>query len=365
MLRVATRSSIRTVIKSGIRGPSLISKFSSSCINKLAREGTLNSFIPDIKPLGQDKTIESNVKSETNRLSKTLNKFWEKVDVKFNENLRHYEVQLDGKTLKTPLGFPLSLPETKKQLANLVAHEWAHLPDLKVKTHSLPLTSITARAVDLRNINEQKDKNADMIAKVGNLEDIKINLIRYLDTDTCLIFTTHDEYKGNLRKRQDELYIPLIKEYEDFFTKYAKSVGNLLPNETDKIELQYLDCETDGLRGNKQSITTQNVVLHWLNQLPIYDLIALEKAILTSKSFLCGVTLLRSNVSDEYNLKTLYQLNRSNVDDYYHKTIQEIVEMGNLETIFQTEEWGEVEDTHDVDKVDWLRNLASAALLCH
>ena len=26
---------------------------------------------------------------------------------------------------------------------------------------------------------------------------------------------------------------------------------------------------------------------------------------------------------------------------------------------------GEVEDTHDVDKHDWLRNLASAALVCH
>ena len=49
--------------------------------------------------------------------------------------------------------------------------------------------------------------------------------------------------------------------------------------------MKYLDCETDGLRGNKQDETTQLVVLDWLNQLPIYDLIALEKTILTTKSF--------------------------------------------------------------------------------
>ena len=46
---------------------------------------------------------------------------------------------------------------------------------------------------------------------------------------------------------------------------------------TKSIELKYLDCETDGLRGNKQDETTQLVVLDWLNQLPIYDLIAWRK----------------------------------------------------------------------------------------
>ncbi|KAK6464780.1 hypothetical protein DFJ63DRAFT_312070 [Scheffersomyces coipomensis] len=366
MLRVATRNSSRVIFQRSVNITiRLQSNFFSTSIIKSAREGTLNSFIPDVKPLGQDNTIESNVPSETNRLSRTLTKFWEKVHVKYDDKLHQYDVQLDGKTLKTPLGFPLSLPESKRHLANLIAHEWANLPDLKVKTHSLPLTSIAARSIDLTMINNQDSVNNEMIAKVGNLEDIKLNLLRYFDTDTCLIFTTHDEYKGTLRKKQDELYLPLIKEYEDFFTVYAKREGNLLPSDDSKIELEYLDCITDGLRGNKQSITTQNVVLHWLNNLPIYDLIALERAILTSKSFLCGITLLRSNVTDKHNLQHLYQVNRSNPDDYYHKSIDEIIELGNLETIYQTAEWGEVEDTHDVDKVDWIRNLTSAAILCH
>lgn len=313
--------------------------------------------------LGIDNTIESNIPSETNGLAKTGTRFWKKGEVKFNKETQKYEIQLDGKTLRTPLGFPLELPINKKQLAYLIAHEWTHLPDIKVKSSTLPLTALATRAIDLsqQHLSDMKTEKAEeMLA----LEDIKLQMLRYLDTDTCLIFATNKECDGKLRKRQEEIYRPLINEFNEFFTIYAHN-KNLIPRQK-SIELKYLDCETDGLRGNKQDETTQLVVLDWLNQLPIYDLIALEKTILTTKSFLCGITLLRSNVNDIETLKELYQFNKNSIDeDYYHKTLEELVELGNLETIYQTEEWGEVEDTHDVDKHDWLRNLASAALVCH
>jgi ATP synthase F1 complex assembly factor 2 len=330
---------------------------------KYATEGTLKSVFTST-PLGQDSTVETNIKSDTNRLAKTLSKFWEKVNVSPDDATGAYKIQLDGKTIKTPLGFPMELPGAKKQLAYLISHEWANLPDLKIKTHSLPLTSITARAIDLTNCHQRKDVDPDLVTKVGNLQDIKHNMLRYFDTDTCLILATHKEYHGKLRQKQDELYMALVKELEDFFTAYGKK-HNLLPSADYQVKIEYLDCETDGLRGNEQNAITQNIVLHWMDQLSMYDLVALEKAILTSKSFLCGASLLRSNCSNTETMKDLYQVNKSGVDDYFHKTIEEIVELGNLETIFQTEEWGEVEDTHDVDKVDWLRNLTAAALLCH
>jgi ATP synthase F1 complex assembly factor 2 len=313
--------------------------------------GSLKSFIP---------TTQTNLPTATNRLEKTLTKFWEKVTMKFNENSKHYEILLDGKPLRTPLGFPLAIPESKKSLAYLVVHEWENLPDLKIKTGSLPLTSIVSRSIDLLKVSTKAEGfTEEMEVKVGNLEDIKLNILRYLDTDTCLIFATKEEYEGKLRAKQNELYLPLIKEYEEFFTAYGEKNG-LLP-EGGKIELQFLDCETHGLRGNKQTITTQNVVLKWLDQVPVYDLVALEKAILTSKSFLCGVTLLRSNCGDESLMKEIYQ----SKPEYYFKSLEEIIELGNLETIFQTEEWGEVEDTHDVDKVEWVKSLGSAALLSY
>lgn len=332
----------------------------SRCLVNTAR--IFQSRIPanNSASLGIDKSIESNIQSETNKLAKTGARFWKKGDVYFNSETKKYEIQLDGKTLRTPLGFPLELPESKKQLAYLIAHEWTHLPDLKVKSSTLPLTALATRAIDLSKHHlSNSDKAKEMLA----LEDIKLQMLRYLDTDTCLIFATNRECDGKLRKRQEEIYRPLIAEFDDFFTKYAHS-KKLIP-ESESIELKFLDCEKDGLRGNRQGETTQEVVLDWLDQLPIYDLIALEKTILTSKSFLCGISLLRSNVNDDNTLNELYQINKQTTEDYYHKSLEELVELANLETIFQTGEWGEVEDTHDVDKHDWLRNLASAALVCH
>lgn len=317
--------------------------------------------------LGVDRTIESNLKSDTNRLAKTLSKFWEKVDTEFNAESNQYEIQLDGKTLKTPMGFPLALPKEKRQLAFLIQHEWSSLPNLKIQTNSMPMTSLAARSIDLETCNRMND--GELITKVGRIDDVKYNLLRYLDTDTCLIFTTADEYDGKLRQRQLQLYMPLIREYEQFFTIYAISQPQLVSRDTisrdTTLQLSYLDCETDGLRGNKQSITMQNVVLDWMNRLTVYELVALEKAVLTTKSFLCGVSMLRSSVGDVARQSRHFQVNKNHPEEYYFKTIDDIVELGNLETIFQTKLWGEVEDTHDVDKADWLRNLSSAALLCH
>lgn len=302
-------------------------------------------------------------KTQTNRLEKTHSRFWKSVNTRENSSTGCLEVFLDSKSLKTPLGHTLAIPAAKRLLAYLVEHEWDSLHDLMIKPNSLPLTSMVSRAVDLETVHLADYVDANMVAKIGELQDIKYNMLKYLDTDTCLIFTIHEEYKGRLRERQEKLYRPLILEYESFFTAFARQHG-MLPDESTKVKLEFLDCETDGLRGNSQSITTQNVVLKWLDQLPIFDLVAMEKAILSSKSFLCGATILRSNVSDANLQKSLYQVNKSDPSEYFYKSVEEIVELGNLETIFQTSEWGEVEDTHDVDNADWMRNLSASALVC-
>lgn len=340
-------------------------------IQRLAYHGTrcftraslLLNRLSNLSSLGGDKTIEHNIKSETNKLSKTGNRFWDKGHVFHNKNTGRYEVQLDGKTLRTPLGLPLTLPENKKQLAYLIAHEWTHLPKISLKSSALPLTGLAARAIDLGSKSNEKgieDEGGDGMLP---LEDLKLSMLKYLDTDTCLIFAGAKDCDGKLRKKQEELYRPLIEEYNDFFTQYG--VNKNLLKENERIELKFLDCEKDGLRGNKQSLKTQQMVIDWLDQLDIFEFVALEKSILTTKSFLCAVSILRSNVSDESRMKDVFQLNRDSNDLFWYKTVEEIIELGNLETILQTGEWGEVEDTHDVEQRDWLRSLTSAALLSH
>ncbi|KAI5953306.1 ATP12 [Candida jiufengensis] len=310
-----------------------------------------------------DKSIEHNTQSETNRLAKTGKRFWDKGNVLYNESTNKYEVQLDGKTLRTPLGLPLILPPTKKQLAYLISHEWTNLQSTSVKSSALPLTELAARAIDLESAHKIDENENEKVKEIIAIDDLKMGLLKYLDTDTCLIFAGIKDCDGLLRQRQDQLYLPLIKEYNEFFTNFGHQ-QNLLKND-EKIELNFLDCEKDGLRGNKQSLKTKEVVMNWLNKIDIFELIALEKTVLTTKSFLCGTSILRSNVSDPQRMQTVFQVNKNTQDKFWYKSVEEIIELGNLETIIQTSRWGEVEDTHDVEQKEWLRSLAGAALVSH
>lgn len=279
---------------------------------------------------------ESNKKTETNKLEKTLAKFWEKVDISDNGD-DHFVIQLDKKTIKTPLGFDMKIPNDKKSLAYLLANEWRSLPSLQIRPFLVPLTSLTARCIDLKQA--QLTDDVEIKTKVGDLSTIKSLLLRYLDTDTLLVFSPIEDCDGELRKEQENCYRPLIKNMENFFSKYSE--------DGEPVTFTYLDCDKDGLVGNSQTEHTKKAVLKYLDSLDSWQLVALEKATLVAKSFLSGVTILRNaDYNDDFNI-----------------TIEELARLATLETVLQTARWGEVEDTHDVDKVDVKRNLASAAII--
>lgn len=281
-------------------------------------------------PLGRDTTIEHNTVSEANRLSKTLTKFWDQVDVTPVQNGELLQIELDHKPLRTPLGNPLAIPSTRPILANLIKHEWSSLTTLNIKPHSLPLTSLTSRVIDLM----ASSKDAEVAQKIGTKESIITDLLRYLDTDTLLVFSPKSEYEGTLRKAQEEIYRPIIKEIEDLLD----------------VKLTYLDSDLDGLRGNSQTIETKEKVTKFLNELNYFDLVALEKVTLSAKSLICGLLTVLSK-SNQFK------------DIEVNKELEEIAKAATLEVIYQTERWGEVEDTHDVDYQDIRRNINSAAIL--
>lgn len=284
-----------------------------------------------------DVTLESNLKSEANRLEKTLQKFWEKISVQEENDI--VLVKLDDKCLRTPLGNNLVLPKSKRLLAELIALEWKNLPNLSIKPHQLPLTSIAARAVDLEYAHSVSD---DGKAKVGSRDQINELLLRYLDTDTLLIFSPNDEFEGALRKEQDKLYKPIMSQVENFLTKFHPA--------KEQVQLSFLDSEIHGIRSNKQSESTKKAALQFLNSLNVWEYVAFEKAVLSSKSFICGIYTIKLLASQEKEMAL---------------QLDDIIRATNLETIFQTERWGEVEDTHDVEKEDIRRNLTSAVLLAY
>lgn len=265
-------------------------------------------------------------------------KFWEKVNVG-TSNDGSFVIKLDDKTIKTPLGFEMKIPQQKKSLAYLLANEWKALPSLQIRPHLVPLTSLTARCIDLHEAQHTDD--VEIKTKLGDVATVKTLLLRYLDTDTMLVFAPSEDCDGELRKEQEKCYRPLIANMEQFFSKFA--------TDGKPVSLTYLDCDTDGLIGNSQTEHTKEAVTKYLDSLSIWDLVALEKAVLVSKSFMAGVTILRNA---DYN------------DDFI-LTVEELARLVTLETVLQTARWGEVEDTHDVDKVDIKRNLASAAIVAH
>jgi ATP synthase F1 complex assembly factor 2 len=65
-----------------------------------------------------------------------LNKFWKKVSLQSTPQ-GHY-ILLDGKSLKTPQGSLLCIPDQKKILAYMIAGEWESQREI-LKSYSLPL----------------------------------------------------------------------------------------------------------------------------------------------------------------------------------------------------------------------------------
>lgn len=297
-------------------------------------------YAANASPLGIDRSTENNLKTETNRLSKTGQKFWEKVSIQ--EDASKMLLQLDSKSILTPLGHPLAVDKSRKFLALLLQKEWANLSSLSIKPYSLPLTSLVSRCIDLENVNKP-DCDPELVAKIGgDREQISNDLLRYLDTDTLLVFSPRAEYEGALRNAQDKIYIPIIRSMENFLSKYSCS----------KVELKPLDADVHGLRGNAQKPETREAAKKFLDTLSLWDLAVFEKAVLTTKSFICGVLLLQNKALVEKA-------------DGLQLSMEDIAQAATLEIIHQVERWGEVEDTHDVDKRDVRRNIHAAGIVAY
>ncbi|SCU99568.1 LAME_0G03840g1_1 [Lachancea meyersii CBS 8951] len=289
--------------------------------------------------LGIDSTVENNMQTETNRISKTLKKFWSEVATE--ETGKVITLTLDKKPVRTPLGNNLAVSRDRRLLALALQHEWANLATKSIKPHSLPITSLVSRCIDLEYAS-RPDANPELVAKIGaDREDISHTLLRYLDTDTLLCLSPRSEFEGTLRAAQDKLYLPLISAAEKFLSDTANQ----------HVSLQILDADLHGLRGNAQPEKTKAAALKYLRSLSMWDLAVFEKTVLSTKSFLCGLLLLQNkSVSPSSDLLL---------------TMEKLAHCATLETVYQVERWGEVEDTHDVDYRDIRRNVNAAAIVAY
>lgn len=105
---------------------------------------------------------------------------------------------LDKRPVRTPTKDILSIPPTKPHLAHAIALEWDVMTSAQqaLKTHLIPLTSLSARAADIVQEDAQGDSTTrDQIIKTA---------MRYLDTDTLLCWEPEREDHALDRKNDGE-----------------------------------------------------------------------------------------------------------------------------------------------------------------
>ncbi|CAO3617390.1 unnamed protein product [Cunninghamella blakesleeana] len=240
----------------------------------------------------------------TERAERTMKRFWKKAGIK--EEQDGVTVMLDHRNLRTPSKNIVKLSPEQQHMALLTAAEWDAQTKV-LKAHTLPLTSILSRAIDGLD-----PKYADENIRPGVID----KLLTYFDTDaTCY----YEDYPEVLVELQDKYWKPIIQ--------WVSQHYNVQINTTDEIFAVQQPQETkDKLRSVVEDMDS-------------YELAAFERAVLTSKSFLIGLALVKHAISVEHASQA-----------------------AQVEINSQMERWGEVEDSHDVDREYMRKILGSVAM---
>lgn len=233
------------------------------------------------------------------------------------------------------------MPSSKHQLASAIALEWDLLLSAQqaLKTHYIPMTSLAARALDI--------ETADAEGKTSVRNEILKIMMQYLGTDTLLCWAPakvmNDSLRDGktLRQLQMETATPII----------AHLTTHIWPG----VEIKPI-LEPDSILPVEQTEQTQQIIRGWLAGLPAFELAGLERAVLASKSLLVGVRLI-------HDWSEAFAQSRKAIASTTRFGIEEAADASSLEVRWQTGQWGEVEDTHDVEKEDMKRQLGSAVIL--
>ena len=178
--------------------------------------------------------------------------------------------------------------------------------------------------------------------------DIVNTLLRYLDTDTLLCWAPPPSpvdaaaAEGGQQKSLRELQVRTAKRIIAYLTTMLWPGIELRPTLDDVSILP-----------KSQPAATRAVIKGWMSGLPAWELVGLERAVLAGKS-VCVAARLVGEWSEQL---------RTEVRREARFGIEDAVEASSLEVRWQTGRWGEVEDSHDVDREDLRRQFGSVVLL--
>lgn len=255
------------------------------------------------------------------------------------------QVHLDKRPIRRPSKAILNVPHHKPHLASALALEWDLLVSAQqaLRQDLIPLTSLVSRALDI----------ADEDAAGGNemRSSIVTTVMRFLDTDSLLCwapepnadppgYETHEKRTESLRSIQERTALPIIA----FLTERVWPGIEIIP-----------DSDASTIMPISQPQMTKDVIRGWVSGLPPFELAGLERAALAGKTLLGAARLVV-----EWSTELAYLRDKTAREKF---GVQEAAKVASLEVDFQTGMWGEVEDTHDVNKEDVRRQLGSVVLL--
>ena len=260
--------------------------------------------------------------------------------------------------MRTPSKDALTLPHNKHHLAAAIALEWDSLVSAQqaLKQHYIPLTSLTARAQDI----ERADRDGD-----PSIRESAVNTVMgYLRTDTLLCWAPE-------KSRYDD-----DADGTDNAMEYQSS-GSSQPARKDSLRQMQVRCaepiishitthiwpgvelnpalNEDSILPTPQPEMTTHVIRGWISGLPAFELAGMERGVLATKS-LCVATRLVVEWSGHFAGGRGWSRNANIADGGQSRvqparfSIEDAAEACSLEVRWQTGMWGEVEDSHDVDK---------------
>ncbi|KAK7756553.1 ATP synthase mitochondrial F1 complex assembly factor 2 [Diatrype stigma] len=327
--------------------------------------------------------------AENRRSALARKRFWRDVHVREVDGA--LEVHLDARPLRHPATKRVvRLPPSKPVLAGAVALEWDLLVSAQAATrqHLIPLTSLVCRALDIREDDEawagrgvvggvqMGGGNVSVSLRRGIVEMV----MRYLDTDTLLCWAppyrdgiddpiTAGEGEGEGEGEEQggfDIHDPASstrgKSLRDAQRRAAGSVVGFLTSRVwPGIAIEpVLDGES--IMPRQQPPGTRQVVEGWVAGLDAWELAGLERAVLAGKGLLGAARLLVEWSEGGGGVGRDGAVGEESLGKKKFG-IEEATRLANIEVDYQIGRWGEVEDTHDVEREDLRRQFGSVVLL--
>lgn len=307
-------------------------------VERRRRQAEMLKMAKNIRNMKEGKGAASSPGSPMKR------RFWKDVQVKEVDGA--LQVLLDARPLRHPNTKEIvRVPLCKPTLATALAIEWDLLTSAHqaTKQHLIPLTSLVCRATDIAE-DDALNKPIEATIRAAIAESV----MRYLDTDSLLCwappagqFDPRNDAGESLRDVQQQI----AEETVGFLTTHVWPGITIRP---------VLDGHS--IMPASQDEGVREVIQGWVMGLSAWEIAGLERAVLAGKSLIAAarfVTEWSDGPAGLANPKA--RESRFGAEEAARAT--------SLEVDWQTENWGEVEDTHDVNKEDVRRQLGSVVLL--